>query len=128
METKTTRGIRINVEVNYLHGESAPMEDRYCYAYRVTIANEGNESIQVLRRHWIIKDANGEVREVEGEGIVGQQPIIDSGHAHQYVSWCPLKAAVGSMSGTYEVINLSTEEHFDVEIPSFALIYPPLRN
>lgn len=128
METKTTKGIKISVETKYLPGESNPDEARYCYAYRVTIVNERTTEVQLISRHWIIKDSDGTKKEVKGEGVVGQQPILGPGQAHQYVSWCPLTTGIGSMGGTYKMLDREDETYFEAEVPTFPLIYPPKAN
>ncbi len=128
METKTTNGIKISVETKYLPGESNPVENRYCFAYRISIANERNTEVQLLSRHWMIRDGDGSIREVKGDGVVGQQPIIEPMRGHQYVSWCPIQAEIGSMSGTYRMYDRELDEFFDAEVPQFPLIYPPKMN
>ena len=128
METKTTKGIKISVETKFLIGESEPDKGRYCYAYRITILNERSTEVQLLSRHWIIKDSDGSVREVKGDGVVGQQPILQPGQAHQYVSWCPLHTGIGTMSGTYKMHDRVLDEFFEAEVPTFPLIYPPKAN
>lgn len=128
METKTTNGIQISVETKYLPGESNPQENRFCYAYRVTIANTRSTEVQLLSRHWTIKDSSGAVREVKGDGVVGEQPVLASMKGHQYVSWCPLSTEVGTMSGAYRMYDRELDEFFDAEVPQFLLIYPPKAN
>ncbi len=124
MLTATTRGIRISVETFYHPNHSRPMEHRYVFAYRITIENNSDFTVQLMRRRWTIIDANGIHREVEGEGVVGQQPLITSGEAHQYVSWANLNTDVGKMFGTYTMERHIDGELFEVEIPEFRLIAP----
>lgn len=128
METKTTNGIKISVETKYLIGESNPDKGRFCYAYRITILNERPTEVQLLTRHWIIKDSDGTKREVKGDGVVGQQPILKPGQAHQYVSWCPLNTGIGAMTGSYRMHDRVQDEFFEAEVPTFPLIYPPKAN
>ena len=128
METKISNGIRISVESNFLIGESNLAENRYCHAYRVTIANERSTDVQLISRVWIIKDSLGTTRKVEGAGVVGQQPIIEPGKAHQYVSWCPMSSDLGTMQGHYVMQDRSSEELFNAIVPRFELIYPPRCN
>ncbi|MDX1685220.1 MAG: Co2+/Mg2+ efflux protein ApaG [Saprospiraceae bacterium] len=128
METKTTNGIKISVETKFLIGESNPEKGRFCYAYRITIMNERNTEVQLLSRHWKIKDSDGTTREVKGEGVVGQKPVLSPGESHQYVSWCPLNTSLGTMSGTYKMHDRISDEFFDAEVPTFPLIYPPRLN
>src|SRR5689334_2928365 len=103
MPTALTEGIRVTVESAYLPERSSPEESSYAFAYQVTIANEGRARVQLMRRHWLITDGNGEVREVEGPGVVGEQPVLDGGQAHQYTSGAVLTTPVGTMEGTYEM-------------------------
>lgn len=124
MLTATTKGIRICVETFYHPNHSRPTEHHFVFAYRITIENRSDFTVQLLRRCWNITDASGANRIVEGEGVVGQQPIIKSGQAHQYVSWANLNTDLGKMSGTYTMERHIDGELFDVEIPEFQLIAP----
>ncbi len=124
METLTTEGIRISVEPFYLPHESIPIQHRYVFAYRITIQNQSPETVQLLRRHWHIVESNGVKREVEGEGVVGLQPVLNPGESHQYTSWCPLMTDVGKMYGEFQMIRLPDEAKFDVAIPEFKLAPP----
>jgi ApaG protein len=99
--TETTRGIRISVQTQYQTEHSRPSENRYVFAYRITIENCSEYTVQVLRRHWKIYDSNGCTNDVEGVGVVGQQPVIPPGSSHQYVSWANLGSDIGKMLGTY---------------------------
>ena len=92
-----TDGIRVSVEARYLPDRSDPDEDLYAFAYVVTIENQGDGRVQLKRRHWIITDGNGEVREVEGPGVVGEQPVLGRGDVHRYTSGAILKTPVGTM-------------------------------
>src|SRR5262245_18374160 len=103
MPTAVTEGVRVTVEARYLEDQSAPEESRYAFAYVVTIANEGDQRVQLRRRHWIITERNGKVEEVEGPGVVGKQPVLDAGDMHRYQSGCVLTPPVGTMEGTYEM-------------------------
>ena len=94
------------------------------FAYKIDIRNNGEYTVKLLRRHWYIYDANGVVREVEGEGVVGQQPVLEPSEAHQYVSGCNLKSGMGKMRGTYQMERLVDGSRFDVEIPEFTLVVP----
>ena len=124
MQTKVTEGVRINVEVFYQPGYSHPTSDEYMFAYRITIKNESEFAVKLLRRHWNIVDANGIYREVEGEGVVGQQPVIAPGASHQYVSGSALKTEIGKMFGTYLMERQIDQTHFHVQIPEFYLVAP----
>jgi ApaG protein len=123
MPTALTEGVRVTVESRYLEEHSQPEESRYAFAYFVSIANEGDARVQLRRRHWIITDGNGRVEEVEGPGVVGQQPILDHGEVHRYSSGCVLPTPVGTMEGTYEMHEAGGRV-FRAEIPRFALHVP----
>ena len=123
MPTVLTEGIRVSVESMYLPDRSAPDEDRYAFAYVVTIANEGGIRVQLRRRHWIITDGNGKVEEVEGPGVVGEQPILEPGTSHRYTSGAVLVTPVGTMEGTYEMHEPSGRV-FKANIPRFPLQMP----
>jgi len=124
MITKTTEGVKISVETVYQADYSNPSNEHFMFAYKIQIHNLGDQTVQLLNRHWIIFDSNGTHREVEGQGIVGQQPILESGQMHEYVSGCNLKTEMGTMSGTYEMKRLSDNSTFLVKIPTFMLITP----
>ncbi len=124
MDTLITNDVRISAEPFYQPGYSKPERSEYVFAYRITIENLNPFTVQLLRRHWHIFDSGGFRREVEGEGVIGKQPVLDQGHVHQYVSWCNLTTEIGSMRGTYLFQRMDTGETFDVEIPVFRLIAP----
>lgn len=128
MNKLTTNGITVGIEVEYSSRNSKPQEEQFVYGYQVTIINEGSEPIQLLRRHWRIFDAIGERREVKGEGVIGEQPILYPGQIHRYNSWCPLKSMLGRMWGTFTMVNLESTEEFDVEIPKFEMTTPAKMN
>lgn len=112
--------IDISVDTQYVPERSDPGSHLWFYAYTITIANAGEVRCQLLSRHWIITDANGSVEEVRGPGVVGEQPILEPGEAFSYTSACPLRTAVGSMRGSYQLVN-AKGEHFDAPIAAFAL-------
>jgi ApaG protein len=118
-----TRDIRIAVEPDFLEDQSDPEENRYLWAYRVTIENKSELSVQLLSRYWRITDARGRVREVRGEGVIGEQPVIAPGRAFEYTSGAPLETPSGFMTGTYHM-RASSGESFEVGIPMFALESP----
>src|SRR5690606_26359801 len=115
---------KVSVETVYQPEYSNPENQHFMFAYKITIENLSDHSIQVLRRHWFIFDSNGSRREVEGDGVVGQQPVIDPGEHHEYVSGCNLKSDMGSMEGTYQVLREIDGCRFEVKIPKFMLIAP----
>ena len=122
MITKITDGVKISVETIYQPEYSNPANDHYMFAYRISIENLTEYSVQLMRRHWFIFDSNGTHREVEGEGVVGLQPVIDPGNFHEYVSGCNLKTDIGSMRGSYEMRRLVDNEEFEVNIPEFNMV------
>jgi ApaG protein len=122
-----TRDIRIRVQSQYVPERSAPPRRQWFFAYKIRIANEGPETIQLLTRHWIITDAKGHVEEVVGEGVLGEQPVIMPGEAFEYTSACPLTTPFGSMRGHYQMVTRNGEP-FDVSIPAFVLRVPGTMN
>ncbi|MDX5347422.1 MAG: Co2+/Mg2+ efflux protein ApaG [Hymenobacteraceae bacterium] len=124
MDTKTTQGVKVTVTTNYLPDYSSPVQQHYVFAYKIQIENNSEFTVKLLRRHWYIHDTNGVVREVEGEGVVGQQPVLEPGESHQYVSGCNLKTGIGKMKGTYTFERLADGKQFKVTIPEFVLIVP----
>lgn len=124
MISKLSMGVQVSVETYYQPDYSNPVNNEYMFAYRISIENHNDFSLQVLRREWHIFDSNGEYREVEGEGVVGQQPIILPGKSFQYVSGCNLRTEMGKMSGKYIMENTGTKKIFYVNIPAFDMIVP----
>ena len=119
----TTRGIRVRVDPEYDPQRSKPEAGHWFFLYTVTIENLSEETVQLLTRHWIITDGNGEVEEVRGPGVVGEQPVLAKGEGFQYTSGCPLTTDVGKMEGSYQMVSDSGEQ-FDVEIAPFTLAVP----
>ncbi len=119
----TTRGVVVRVSVSYLPEQSEPNRGRWFWAYHIRIENEGPVTVQLLTRHWIITDGRGLRHTVEGEGVVGEQPMIAPGASFDYVSGCPLSTPTGAMQGSYHMI-AEDGAAFDVTIPRFALIAP----
>jgi len=128
MVSKVSEGVLISVETFYQADYSNPQQGEYMFAYRISIENRNNFTIQLLRRQWYIFDSNGENREVEGEGVVGEQPVLKPGEQYQYVSGCNLKSEMGKMSGYYQMENLDAKTLFEVNIPPFELIAPNKMN
>ena len=114
---------RITTTSVYVETESAPEQNRFFFAYKISIKNTGTSPAQLISRHWIITDALGHVEEVRGPGVVGLQPKITPGQAFEYDSACPLKTSSGSMKGFYQFVD-EDGENFEVEIPEFYLIAP----
>lgn len=123
MYKATTRNIAVEVEPFYMADRSDPDEDRYFWGYRVTIDNRSSEFVQLLSRYWHITDAHGRVEEVQGAGVVGDQPELNPGDSYQYTSGCPLTTPSGFMVGRYTV-RTARGELFDVAIPAFSLDLP----
>lgn len=128
MVSAITAGVRINVEVYYQKDYSKPLDQDFLFAYKITITNENNFPIQLLRRTWQIFDSNGTYKNVTGDGVVGEQPIIQPNEAYSYVSGCNIKTDMGSMHGNYEMMNLFNKSLFKVAIPKFNLLYPYKQN
>nr|WP_295670319.1 Co2+/Mg2+ efflux protein ApaG [Sphingomonas sp.] len=118
-----TRGIVVRVVVSYLPEQSEPQRGRWFWAYHVRLENEGAQAVQLLTRHWIITDGRGARHSVEGEGVVGEQPMIAPGASFDYVSGCPLATPTGAMQGRYHMIG-EDGSAFDVDIPKFVLLAP----
>lgn len=123
MYRKTTRSIQVTVVPIYLEEQSDPDENRYVWAYQVSLENQGSETVQLLTRYWNITDANGKVLEVRGDGVIGEQPILNAGDHFEYTSGTPLSTPSGIMAGSYRM-KTSDGESFDVEIPAFSLDSP----
>jgi ApaG protein len=115
--------INIEVETNYLDDQSEPREQRYVFAYTITIRNEGDVPAKLLTRHWIITDANGRVQEVRGDGVVGEQPYLKPGQGFRYSSGAVLETPVGTMQGSYQML-ADDGAKFDAAIPAFRLAMP----
>lgn len=116
MHSLITQGVEITVETYYQPDFSNPTHNEYMFAYRITLENHNPFPVQLLRRHWDIFDSNGEYREVDGDGVVGQQPVLNPGEVFRYVSGCNLQSDMGKMWGHYEMINLLSQQSFEVEI------------
>ena len=118
-----TNNVRVEVEARFAPDRSQPFENEWFFIYTVRITNEGDESVQLLSRHWIATDANGQVQEVKGPGVVGEQPLLRPGESFQYTSGWPLKTSAGVLRGTYQMVS-EGGTHFDAEIAPFALKEP----
>jgi len=121
MTTQITEGVKVSVEVTYQSEYSNPESQHFMFAYRITIENLSHFTVKLLNRHWDIYDTNGEFKQVDGEGVVGIQPILNPGDKHQYTSGCNLKSELGYMEGFYEMQYLLNDETFLVDIPRFTL-------
>jgi ApaG protein len=128
IETGITRGIKITVEPFYIESHSRPMQNHFAHGYRVTIENQSDEIVQLMRRHWFIYDGANEVREVEGAGVLGEQPTLAPGQFHRYTSWCPMTTEVGKMHGMFKMQTAKKRKEFKVDVPVFQLIAPSILN
>jgi ApaG protein len=122
--TATTRSLCVSVRSFYLADQSRPDDNHFVWAYRVRIENQGHETVQLVSRTWRIVDSQGRVQTVQGEGVIGQQPLLEPGETFEYTSGTPLDTPSGFMSGAYRMILPSSGEHFEIEVPAFSLDSP----
>ncbi len=120
---ETTDGVTVRVSVSYLPEQSEPRRGRWFWAYHIRIENESDRAVQLLTRHWVITDGRGARHSVEGEGVVGEQPLLAPGASFDYVSGCPLQTPTGAMQGSYRLV-AEDGRQFDVAIPKFTLFAP----
>lgn len=123
MFVKTTRGIKVTAVPTYLDAQSEPGLGHYVWAYTITLENMGGRQVQLLRRYWRITDGRGQVQEVEGEGVIGEKPVLESGGHYQYTSGAALTTPSGIMAGHYHM-RAEDGEEFTVDIPAFSLDSP----
>ncbi len=128
MVTEITEGVKVTVETEYQPSYSSPSQYHYVFTYRIGIENNSEFTIQLLKRQWHIHDAGFHQREVEGDGVVGQQPVLEPGQFHQYVSGCNLKSGIGKMVGSYLMERVVDGLKFQVKIPEFNLVAPQRLN
>ena len=119
----STRDITVRVSVTYLPEQSEPTKNRWFWAYHIRIENDGARAVQLVSREWIISDGRGNRHEVRGEGVVGEQPVLNPGGSFDYVSGCPLATPTGHMEGRYFMVG-EDGGTFDVDIPRFPLVAP----
>jgi len=124
MITVVTKGIKVSVETNYRPEHSQPANEHFVFTYRITIENNANNTVKLKARHWDIYDATHPKYEVNGEGVVGKQPVLESGETHQYISGCNLRSGMGKMSGYYIMERILDGRIFNVKIPEFTMIAP----
>lgn len=124
MVTEITQGIKVSVETEYQPSYSSPSQYHYVFTYKIIIENQSEFTIQLLRRHWQIFDAGFSAREVDGEGVVGQQPVLEPNQTHHYVSGCNLKSGIGKMVGTYLMERIVDGIRFEVTVPEFHMVAP----
>ena len=125
MGSERSHGIRVDVVTSYVEEQSNPGDGRFVFSYTITIRNEGEVPAKLLTRHWIITDANGKVQEVNGEGVVGEQPYLQPGEGFRYSSGAILETPVGAMQGSYRMV-ADDGQHFDAPIAPFRLAMPGL--
>lgn len=123
MPTQSNHNILVQVDAQFVEDQSEPEDNRFVFAYTVTVRNEGSVPARLMSRHWIITDANGKVREVRGEGVVGEQPHVKPGEGFQYTSGAMLETSVGTMRGRYHMQGDDGQD-FDADIPEFTLSIP----
>jgi ApaG protein len=128
MQTLITSGVEVKVETYYQAGYSKPILNEHMHSYRITLYNHNSFAVQLLRRVWLITDANADVKTVEGEGVVGRQPVLYPGDSYSYVSGCNLATALGKMEGLYIFDNKVSGKEFEVKIPVFRLVAPFILN
>lgn len=128
MTSCITNGIEVSVKTSYFAPQSDPKAQYYFFVYEITITNKSSERIQLLRRHWDITDAFGEKREVDGEGVVGETPMLDPGESFSYNSGCNFPTEIGKMSGYYTMQKLTDRSTFRVVIPDFVVLVPAKLN
>jgi ApaG protein len=127
MSSALTNGILITVRSEYIPERSSVSAQQFAFAYTVRIANQGSEPAQLRSRHWLISDANGTIQEVRGDGVVGEQPLLQPGQEFEYTSWCVIATASGTMRGSYQMVRPGGET-FDAQIASFRLGLPQTLN
>ncbi len=124
MRGKISEGVHISVETFYQPEYSNPAAGEFMFAYKVTIENSNTFSVKLLSRHWFIFDSNGTNREVEGDGVIGVQPVLKPGESYEYISGCNLSTEMGKMHGTYLFENLHKKKTFTAIIPVFEMVVP----
>ncbi|HJO89158.1 MAG: Co2+/Mg2+ efflux protein ApaG [Alphaproteobacteria bacterium] len=123
MYQETTHSIAVTVTPIYLEEQSEPDENQYIWAYHVQIENQGAQTVQLISRHWQITDSNGFVKEVRGQGVIGEQPVLHPGETFEYTSGTPLPTPSGIMLGSYHMVG-EDGKSFDITIPAFSLDLP----
>ena len=124
MPTAITQGLKVSVITQYQEQHSNPAVQHFVFAYRIRIENTSDFTVKLLRRHWMITDSNGQKHEVEGEGVIGQQPLLEPGQVHSYTSGTSFSSPIGKMNGTYLMERIVDGHHFNISIPEFVLTAP----
>lgn len=128
MYSETTDNIRVNVVSHYESLHSDPSRLHFVFSYTINIKNKGNKVVQLLKRYWLIKSADGIIREVEGDGVVGEQPILQPEDSFQYSSWAPITCEIGEMSGNFVMKDINSKEIFKIIVPKFPFVANPILN
>lgn len=123
-----TNGVKVSVQSMFMPEQSSVKQKTYCYAYRISIVNETDHPVQLLRRHWRILNGHAEERIVAGDGVIGKQPVLWPGEEHAYVSGAVISTGIGTMSGHYEMVEADSGNEFQVTIPTFLLVAPHILN
>lgn len=123
MTAKNPNEVAVSVTTEFLDEHSRPHENHYVFAYTITLHNRGQLAARLLSRHWVLTDGNGEVREVRGEGVIGEQPLLQPGERFQYTSGATFETCVGTMQGTYQMVS-GDGTGFEAQIPEFVLSIP----
>jgi ApaG protein len=124
MVTEITQGIHVTVDTLYQAEYSHPAREHYVFTYRILIENRSEYTMQLLRRKWNIFDGTGICREVEGDGVLGLQPVLEPNESHEYVSGCNLRTTIGKMVGTYDMVRVVDGKDFTIRIPEFTMVVP----
>lgn len=127
MQDRITNGVRVRVRPRFHPERSEPTRNEWFFSYTVEIANVGDQTVQLVSRHWVITDAHGHRDEVRGPGVVGEQPVLNPGESFTYTSFCPLSTSLGAMHGSYGM-RAADGTAFEAEIPAFGLVDPATEN
>ncbi len=128
MPSIITHGIEISVITHYYAEQSNPHLNQYFFVYQITITNKSDYTVQLLKRHWDITDANGRLRTVDGDGVVGETPVLEPNESYKYTSGCDFTTEVGKMSGYYTMQKMLDAKEFEVQIPEFIMVLPARLN
>ncbi|UOY07528.1 Co2+/Mg2+ efflux protein ApaG [Muricauda sp. SCSIO 64092] len=124
MITQVTKGIKVSIRTTFEGTFFKNYKMHYAFGYTITIENQGKETVQLVSRHWDVLDSLKEIETIDGEGVIGKKPVIKPGKSHTYSSGCLLTSPVGAMKGYYIMVNLSSSESIEVEVPTFKLAAP----
>ena len=128
MITQITKGIKVSIRTTFEGTFFKNYKMHYAFGYTITIENQGKETVQLVSRHWDVLDSLKEIETIDGEGVIGKKPVIKPGKSHTYSSGCLLTSPVGAMKGYYVMVNLSSSESIEVEVPTFKLAAPFVLN